>query len=261
MNAAKQFGFLFNPEWAVKQDGPVLVGFESLWLAEENHPATILWYIEFCSLYRYLIQFRTMFIFAYSTVIDFLLRDIRIYIPKFSGMKAGDRVLDICCGTGKQALHYAKMGIIATGIDLNPGMIRMAGKNRRKQSLENVSFQMADALNLPFKDNCFDYASISFGLHEKERAARNKIISEMKRVVKKEGALVFVDFKAPLPRNAYSYLIKSIEFMAGREHFRYFKDYIEQGGLDELLKKNHLHEKKEGYLKDGTVAITKTRNV
>lgn len=38
-------------QWAVKQDGPVLVGFESLWLAEENHPATILWYIEFCSLY------------------------------------------------------------------------------------------------------------------------------------------------------------------------------------------------------------------
>ena len=83
----------------------------------------------------------------------------------------------------------------------------------------------------------------------------------MKRVVKKEGDLVFIDFEAPLPQNAYSYLIEFIEFIAGREHFRYFKDYIEQGGLDELLKENHLHEKKEGYLKDGTVAIIKTRNL
>ena len=202
-----------------------------------------------------------MFIFAYSVVIDSLLRDIRIYVPEFSAMKAGDRVLDICCGTGTQALHYARRGIIATGIDLNPGMIEAAEKNRGKQSLKNVSFQKASAQDLPFKDDCFDYASISFALHEKERAASHKIICEMKRVVKKEGALVFIDFKAPLPQNAYSCLIKSIEFAAGREHFRYFKDYAEQGGLDELLKENHLHEKKRDYLKNGTVAIIKTINV
>jgi len=112
-----------------------------------------------------------MFIFAYSVVIDSLLRDIRIYVPEFSAMKAGDRVLDICCGTGTQALHYARRGIIATGIDLNPGMIEAAEKNRGKQSLKNVSFQKASAQDLPFKDDCFDYASISFALHEKERAA------------------------------------------------------------------------------------------
>ena len=202
-----------------------------------------------------------MFVFIYSTVIDHLLRDIRIYIPQLSGMKAGDRVLDVCCGTGEQALHYAKRGIIAIGIDLNPGMIKAAEKKKRKQGLENASFQMASAQNLPFNDDFFDYASVSFALHEKVRAARDKIISEMKRVVKKEGALVFIDFKAPLPQNAYSYFIKSIEFGAGREHFRYFKDYIEQGGLDDILKENHLHREKEDYFKNGTVAIIKTRNV
>jgi len=202
-----------------------------------------------------------MFVFVYSTVIDRLLRDIRIYVPKFCGMEAGNRVLDVCCGTGDQALHYAREGIIATGIDLNTGMIQVAEKNRRKQSLRNVSFQLASALDLPFKDNCFDYASISFALHEKERVARHKIISEMKRVVKKEGALVFVDLRAPLPQNAYSYLIKSIELAAGREHFIHFKDYIEQGGLDQLLKENQLHDKKRDYLKNGNVAMIETRNV
>jgi len=200
-----------------------------------------------------------MFILNYSTVIDPLLRNIRIYTPEFSGMKAGDRVLDVCCGTGDQAFHYAKRGIVASGIDLSPGMIKLAEKNKEKQGLRDVSFQIADAVNLPFRDNFFDYASISLALHENERTARDKIISEMKRVVKKEGALIFVDFQVPLPKNLYTYLAKAIEFIAGKKHHRCFRDYIEQGGLDEILKKNQLPETKRGY-PNSFMTIIKTGN-
>ncbi len=176
-------------------------------------------------------------------------------------MKAGDRVLDVCCGTGNQVIHYAKRGIIATGIDLSPDMMKLAERNKRKYGLSNVSFQIADAVDLPFQDNFFDYASISFALHEKERTARDKIISEMKRVVKKGSALIFIDFKVPLPRNLYAYLAKAIEFIVGGEHHRYFKDYIEQGGLEVILKKNQLPEEKRDYRKNSLMAIIKTRNV
>jgi len=176
-------------------------------------------------------------------------------------MKAGDTVLDVCCGTGAQAIYYAKRGIIATGIDLGQGMIELAERSKRKQGLRNVSFQIADALNLPFENNFFDYASISLALHEVERTARDRIISEMKRVIKKEGALIFTDFRVPLPKNLALYLIKSIEFIAGRNHFRCFKDYIEQGGLDELLRKNQLPEEKRDYLNNGLIVIIKARNV
>jgi len=202
-----------------------------------------------------------LFFLNYSTIIDPLLRDLRIYTPKFSGMKAGDRVLDVCCGTGAQVFYYAKAGIMATGIDLDPNMLKLAGKDKRKKALQNVSFQMADAQNLPFKDNFFDYASISFALHEKERTARDKIISEMKRVLKKDGALIFIDFSVPLPKNKFIYLIKAIEFIAGRDHHRHFKDYIEQGGLDVILKKNQLTEEKRDYLNDGLIIIIKTENL
>lgn len=200
-----------------------------------------------------------MFILNYSTIIDPLLRNIRIYTPEFSGMKAGDRVLDVCCGTGDQVIHYAKRGIVASGIDLSPGMIKLAEKNKEKQGLRDVSFQIADAVNLPFRDSFFDYASISLALHESERTARDKIISEMKRVVKKEGALIFVDFQVPLPKNLYTYLAKAIEFIAGKKHHRCFRDYIEQGGLDEILKKNQLPEAKRGY-PNSFMTIIKTGN-
>ena len=201
-----------------------------------------------------------MFLLNYSTIIDPLLRNVRNHTVKFSGMKAGDRVLDVCCGTGDQVFHYAEAGITATGIDLDSNMLKLAGKDKRKKALRNVSFQIADARNLPFKDSFFDYASISFALHEKERTARDKIISEMRRVVKKEGDLIFIDFQAPLPKTLFAYLIKAVEFIAGRDHHRHFKDYIEQGGLDEILKKNHLPEEKRDYLNDGLITIIKTGN-
>ena len=210
-----------------------------------------------------MIEFKTMFFLNYSTIVDPLLRDLRTYIPEFSGMKAGDRVLDICCGTGAQVFYYAQKGAIATGIDLDPNMLKLARKSGEKQDSSNTSFQMADAQNLPFKDNFFDCASISFALHEKERTARDKIISEMKRVVKKDGALIFIDFSVPLPESRFIYLIKAIEFIAGRNHFRCFKDYIEQGGLDVILKKNQLTEEKRhylNYLNDGLIIIIKTGN-
>jgi len=50
-----------------------------------------------------------------------------------------------------------------------------------------------------------------------------------------------------------------VELAAGREHNRYFKDYLKQGGLDGLIKKHRLHEEKRGEL--GPMAIIKAPNV
>jgi ubiquinone/menaquinone biosynthesis C-methylase UbiE len=199
-----------------------------------------------------------MLFLNYSTLIDPFLRGIRLYTIYFSRMKAGDRVLDVCCGTGDQTFHYARAGIMATGIDLDPNMLKLAGKEKRKTT--NVSFQRADACYLPFKDNSFDYASISLALHEKERAARDKIISEMKRVVRKGGALIFLDFQVPPPKKMLPYLVRVLEFFAGRNHHRCFRDYLAQGGLDVLLARNQLAENRRGYLKAGLLTIIKAVN-
>lgn len=197
----------------------------------------------------------------YSNLIDPLLKDLRIRTIKFAEIKAGDKVLDVCCGTGNQAFYYAKEGIVAYGIDLDPSMIEVAKRNKKKLGLNNVSFQIADAQNLPFENEFFNCVSISFGLHEKERRVRDKIISEMKRVVKKERSLIFIDFQTPLPKSIYSYFIKAIEYFAGKNHFEHFKDYLRQGGLSEILKKNQLQIEKRNYMKNGIIEIIKARNI
>ena len=202
-----------------------------------------------------------MFIFNYETLIDPLLRDIRKFTPEFSGMNVGDRVLDVCCGTGAQVLEYGRCGIIAIGIDTSPSMLNIAARNRMRQELANVSFQLAEATNLPFPDGYFDYVSVSFGLHDKEKLIRDKAISEMKRVVKQQGALIFIDFQVPLPKNVWAMFARIIEFLAGGSHYQGFKDYLRNGGLNQILKDHQLLEEYAHRVKGGIAVIIKARNI
>lgn len=202
-----------------------------------------------------------MYLLNYSLVVDRLLRDIRVYITEFSEMKSGDKILDVCCGTGDQAFHYARKGITATGIDQNPGFIKLAGRNKEKQRTGNISFQLAAAQDLPYEDNSFDCASISLALHENEMAAIDRIITEMKRVVRKDGSLILMDFRVPLPEGLFFYFINAIEFTVGRDNYRNFKSFIRHGGLKGILKRNHLTEVKRDDMNHRIFEIIKTVNV
>ena len=194
-----------------------------------------------------------MIIFNYENLVDPLLRDIRRLTANLAGMKIGDLVLDVCCGTGEQVFEYGRNGITATGIDIDPNMLKIALKNKAKNNLENVSFQQADATNLPFPDCYFDCASISFGLHDKGRTAREKVVSEMKRIVKPNGTLIFVDFQVPLPTNMWALFARVIEFLVNGDHYRGFKDYLRSGGMNNLINTNHLHEVDRVLLKNGLI--------
>jgi len=208
----------------------------------------------------YMVLLLLMFILNYSTLVDPLLSDIRKFTLNFAGMNAGDKVLDVCCGTGEQVLEYGMHGIIATGIDIDPNMLNIALKNRMKRHLENVSFQLADATDLPFPDGHFDYASISFGLHDKKKNVRDRVISEIKRVVKHGGTFIFLDFQVPLPNNVWACIARLIEFLVGGEHYLGFKDYLRSGGLATILKNHHLLEIHRTQLKGGLIVAIEATN-
>ena len=190
-----------------------------------------------------------------------MLKDLRVFVAVFAGMNPSDRVLDVCCGTGAQVLEYGRRGIIATGIDISPAMLRMAERNGMKQNLDNVSFQLADAANLPFTDNYFDYVSISFGLHDKVSSVRHRVVSEMKRVAKQHGVLILVDFQVPLPKNMWAMFARSLEFVIDGSHYAGFKDYLNSGGLDGILEIHNLWEEQRAHVKSGLVAIVKAKTL
>ena len=198
-----------------------------------------------------------MFIFNYANIIDPLLRDVRTFTVKFTEAKKGDKILDICCGTGNQLFYFAKLGVETVGIDINPKMIKIAEKRKYKLGVKNVSFLVGDAAKLPFEENSFDLALISLALHEIDENLRDKIISEMKQVVKENGSLIFIDLNSPLPKNPQSLFIKIVEYLMGKSRF---KSYLENGGLPALLEKNKLKLEKRDYLMSGLIEIIKVKN-
>ena len=200
-----------------------------------------------------------MLLFNYSNIIDPMLKEVRTCVAGLSGVKAGDRVLDVCCGTGDQVFHYEQMGAVATGVDQNPNMIEVAERNRKRRGFKHSTFHVAGATELPFPDDYFDCASLSLGLHEMEREERNRAVAEMQRVVKKEGVLLFIDFRVPMPNNLIAFLIRVVEFIAGRENHKRFKDYLAQGGLKGILKENRLIPQEEALALSGNIQILKVQ--
>ena len=96
---------------------------------------------------------------------------------------AGDKVLEIGCGTGTDLLQFAKHGAIATGVDLTASHVDLA---RNRLGGLAVVYQ-ADMRHLPFVDGSFDYVYSHGVLHhsdEPERAVR-----EMFRVLRPGGRI------------------------------------------------------------------------
>jgi len=64
---------------------------------------------------------------------------------------AGDSVLDVGCNTGQLVSYLASLGKRVVGVDVDPNLITAA-----KWEHPTLSFCLASAENLPFKDNLFD---------------------------------------------------------------------------------------------------------
>ena len=120
------------------------------------------------------------------------IRYIRKEFYEFSSCMQNKKILDICTGTGSQAMEFSKNNNIVYGIDLSLDMIQVANK---KSKNKNLKFLTADAINIPFKNDSFDLIGISFGLHEMPPEIICKAIKDAKRVLKSDGILIIADFK------------------------------------------------------------------
>jgi SAM-dependent methyltransferase len=104
---------------------------------------------------------------------------------------AGERVLDVACGSGNAALVAARRGAEVTGVDYVPALIER-GRARAQAEGTNIDLREADAQALPFTDGSFDVALSVFGVMfapEQARAA-----SELLRVTRKGGRIGLVNW-------------------------------------------------------------------
>ena len=79
-------------------------------------------------------------------------------------------ILDIATGTGDLAIMMGKnTNAKITGLDLSNGMLEVGRKKVKEADLENrIEMVQGDSENLPFPDNTFDSATVSFGVRNFE---------------------------------------------------------------------------------------------
>lgn len=115
----------------------------------------------------------------------------------FEQIRPGDRVLDICTGTGTNAIHIAKEQALAkvVGVDLSVDMLRVAKEKVEKDAVKNVCLKRMDATALKIDDGVFDKVLLSLILHEMEELLAQQIIEEAKRVLKADGEIIVTEWE------------------------------------------------------------------
>lgn len=103
------------------------------------------------------------------------------------------RLLDVACGTGcflrEVKANYPRLNI--TGLDLSSHYLAVA--RRELQSWSRVRLVEGAAEAMPFADAEFDAVTCIYLFHELPPRVRRAVVAEIRRVLKPDGTLIFVD--------------------------------------------------------------------
>jgi demethylmenaquinone methyltransferase / 2-methoxy-6-polyprenyl-1,4-benzoquinol methylase len=162
-----------------------------------------------------------------------------------SGVKSGDKVLDIAGGSGDLSKLFAqKVGssgeVFLT--DINASMLAV-GRDRMIDAGLTVPATQCNAEKLPFPDNSFDCVIVAFGL--RNMTHKDVALKEMRRVLKVGGRLLVLEFSKvwqPLEKAYDLYSFKFLPFMGkliakDADSYQYLAESIRMHPDQETLKK------------------------
>lgn len=164
-----------------------------------------------------------------------------------SGVRPGNKVLDLAGGTGDLTKKFSKIVGPAGKVvlaDINSSMLEVGRERLTNQGyVGNIEYVQANAQFLPFEDNTFDVITIAFGLRnvtDKDEALRS-----MLRVLKPGGRLLVLEFSQttnPLLKKAYDlYSFTALPLMGklvtnDAESYKYLAESIRMHPDQETLK-------------------------
>jgi ubiquinone/menaquinone biosynthesis C-methylase UbiE len=123
---------------------------------------------------------------------------LRYFLAEKTGLSKGDKVLDICTGTGT-LLSYLKAKLqghgLVVGADFSMGMLK-AGRPKRPDH-DSVFLVLADAACLPFGDKVFDAVTCSHAFYELKGDTQDRCLHEICRVLKPGKLFLMMEHDVP----------------------------------------------------------------
>ena len=107
-----------------------------------------------------------------------------------SGWQPGERVLDLCTGTGELALTFASQGAPVIGVDLARGMLKRA--LAKGAGLSSTWLEM-DATQLAFATKSFEVSMLSLALHHMPEPVQVNVLRELCRVTRRRVVIIEPD--------------------------------------------------------------------
>jgi demethylmenaquinone methyltransferase/2-methoxy-6-polyprenyl-1,4-benzoquinol methylase len=122
----------------------------------------------------------------------------RKFTMKQMDVQPGSTAIDLCCGTCDWTIslaEHSKTGKI-TGLDFSQNMLDFGQRKIENLGMdEQINLLHGNAMQLPFEDNTFDYATIGFALRNVPDLVQ--VLKEMQRVVKPGGMVVSLELSKP----------------------------------------------------------------
>ncbi|MNO24857.1 Demethylmenaquinone methyltransferase [compost metagenome] len=153
----------------------------------------------------------------------------RKFTMRKMGMKQGDSAVDLCCGTcdWSIALAEASGNGSVMGLDFSAGMLEVGRRKVEARNLQDrVTLVQGNAMELPFGDNSFDYATIGFGLRNVPDPVQ--VLNEMKRVVKPGGMVVCLELSKPMKqpfKGIYYFYFQRVLPLLGKLFAKRYEQY------------------------------------
>jgi len=121
----------------------------------------------------------------------------RKVLAEQAGLRAGQRILEVGCGTGTLTLMIKRLqpGVDAVGMDPDPKALSRARAKAARTGAE-VRFDEGFGDALPYPDESFDRVFSSFMFHHVPAAEKGKFLEAVVRVLKKDGSFHMLDFEA-----------------------------------------------------------------
>jgi ubiquinone/menaquinone biosynthesis C-methylase UbiE len=169
----------------------------------------------------------------YDRLLNPFLDGVRRRVAEQCARLGAGRVLDICCGTARQAAFFQGTQVRYTGVDVSRAMLDAARKTG------STALARADGTTLPFADRSFDVALVAFALHEKPVPMAEAIMCEALRVARYG---LFVDYTLA-ERNLelpFQWLMQVPERMVGGDHWRCYRAFMAAGALQGMVHRTGL---------------------